>query len=60
MGEVLDEYVDDTNSAKECANLGEVGARTPINDFIDPSRVWDAAFGGENVAYYGDLTGTQK
>ena len=60
MGEVLDEYTDDTNGAKERTNFGEVDARTPVNNFVDPSWVWDAAFWGADVAYYGDLTGTQK
>ena len=46
MGEVLDEYADDTNSAKEHTNFGEVSAKTPVNDLVDPRWVWDAAFGG--------------
>ena len=60
MGKILDEHVDNTNGAKESTYFREVGARTPVNDLVDPSRVWDAAFRCTNVAYYGDLVGAQK
>ena len=60
MGKIFDEYADNTNSAKESPYFGEVSARTPVNNFVNLSQVWDAAFGCTNVAYYGDLVGAQK
>ena len=60
VGKSFDEYSDDTNGAKERVNFGEVSARTPVSNFVDPSRIWDAAFGCTNVTYHGDLMGTQK
>lgn len=53
----MNTYMDDTNSAKESVYFGEVSTRTAFNDFVNPSWVWDAAFGCTNVAYYGDLMG---
>ena len=60
VGKVLDEYVNDTDGAKECVYFGEVSAGTPVNNFVDPRQVWDAAFRCASMAYYGDLVGAQK
>ena len=60
MGKVLNEYTDDTNSAKEHMYCREVGIGTPVNNFVDPSQVWDAVFGCANMAYYSDLASAQK
>ena len=49
MGKVLNEYMDNTNSAQECAYFREVSARTPVNKFVNPSQVWDVAFGCANM-----------
>ena len=53
------EYVDNTNSAKEHMYFREVSTRTPVNNFVDSSRVQDAAFGCANVAHHGDLASAQ-
>ena len=59
MSEVLNEYSDDTNGAKEGLHFGEVFAWTPVDDFVYSQRVGDAAFQGANVPYNGNLLRTQ-
>ena len=57
--EVLNEDSNDTDGAEEGLNFGEVFARAPVNDFVDPRRVGDAAFRGANVPYNGNFSCAQ-
>ena len=47
--EVLDEDSNYADSAKESSYFGEVFAQAPVDDFVDPRRVGDAAIQGANV-----------
>ena len=51
MSEVLNEYSDNANCAKECSYFREVFAGTPIDDFVDSQWVRDTAFWGADVPY---------
>ena len=51
MSEVLNENSDYADSAKEGSYFGEVFAQAPVDDFVDPRRVGDAAIRGANVPY---------
>ena len=59
MSEVLNEYSDYTDGAKEGSHFREVFAQTPVDDFVDSQRVRDAAFQGANVPYNSNFSCTQ-
>ena len=59
MSEVLNEYSDNANCAKECSYFREVFAGTPIDDFVYSGRVRDTAFWGENMPYNSNLSHAQ-
>ena len=60
VGEVPDEYLDDSYLSEECADLRKVSAWTPIDDCVYFNRVWNMTFGGTNMAYNCDFTSTDK
>ena len=57
--EVLNEYSDYADGAKEGSHFGEVFAQTPVDDFVDSRRVGDAAIWGANVPYNGNFSCAQ-
>ena len=59
MSEVLNEDLDHADSAKEGLHFGEVFAWTPVDNFVNPQRVGDAAIWGANMPYNGNLSHAQ-
>ena len=55
----MNEDSNDADGAEEGSYFGEVFARAPVNDFVDPRRVRDAAFQGANVPYNGNFSHAQ-
>ena len=59
-GEVPDEYSDYPYRSEECADLGKVGAWTPIDDLVNLNGVQNVTFGGTNMAYNCDFASADK
>ena len=57
--EVLNEDSDYADGAEEGSHFGEVFARAPVDDFVDPQRVGDTAIWGANVPYNGNFSHAQ-
>ena len=60
VGEVPDEYSNNSYRSEECVDLGKVSAWTPIDDFVYFNRVWNMTFGGANMAYNCDFASAYK
>ena len=59
-GEVLDKYSDYSYCSEEGADLGKVGAWTPIDDLVNLNGVRNATFGSTNMAYNCDFASADK
>ena len=59
-GEVPDEYSDYSYRSEECADLGKVGAWTPIDDLVNLNGVRNATLGGTNMAYNCNFASADK
>ena len=59
-GEVPEEYSNDSYRSEECADLGKVGAWTPIDNFVNLNGVQNVTFGGTDMAYNCDFTSAYK
>ena len=60
VGEVLDEYSDDSYRSEECMDLGKVGAGAPIDDLVNLNGVRNMTFRGTNMAYNCDFMSAYK
>ena len=56
---VLNEDSDYADGAEEGSYFGEVFARAPVDDFVDPQRVGDVAIQGANVPYNSNFSRAQ-
>ena len=55
MSKVLNGNSDYADGAEEGSYFGEVFAQAPVDDFVDPRRVRDAAFQGADMPYNGNF-----
>ena len=60
VGEVPDEYSDNSYHSEECADLRKVGAGAPIDNLVNFNGVQNTTFGGTNMAYNCDFASTYK
>ena len=60
VGEILDEYLDDSYCSKECMHFRKVSTRAPIDNLVNLNRVRNMTFGSADMAYNCDFTSTNK